>query len=446
MAEWLPEKLPEDIDAERVLLATLCSPGAEKIARREAGRLTPEHFVHPAHRAVFEALVGLIDQRFEEFGALNLKVELERQKNLGRVGGFPGLIELLGAEEVGRPQVLTDRLTLLLKRRQAIRLGASLVRLAAEDEEDIATLIGNMMTQLGNIQREGRGEAYSSWLEILEMAGQGEAFREGSASIGGFWGIESLDLVAPIPAGQVTGVFARPGVGKTALGTQIVCESAMRGKKPLFVSLELPKKVAQARIASYYAKVSTRLLKEGRYDANVVEALRSRAATLANGGIISPRQGTPWAEIEATILEARERHGTDLVVIDQFSHVGRPAVAKGSSEAYSYAKVSEAITSFAKDVAPEMGVVLLGQLKQDSAGREPFDGDVADSDRPARDAAVSLMLWRDAKNQIHAALRKNRDGSLDWKRALSFEGWCQRFQVQEGEATVTADEKPYHEH
>ena len=437
MSDWLPERLPEDVDAERSLLATLCAPGAEGAAKIESRLLSPEHFVHPAHRAIFEALTALIEQRADEYGPLALKIELDRQGNLGRVGGYPGLIELLGGEEVGRPHVLTIRLTEKLKRRQLIRLGSSLMRLAIEEDEDVATLASTVLAQLGSIQREGKAEEISSWVEILDMAANGEAFRDGDGERGGWWGIESLDDLAPIPCGQVTFIGARPGIGKTALGTQIAVESAMRGRKPLFVQLELPKKTTQARVASYITRVSTRILKEGRYSPEIVAQLRAEAATLCNGGIIAPRAGTPWASIEATISESIDRNGTNLVVLDYFSLIGR-TVAKGSSEAYAFAHVSEQITSFAKD-HQGVGFVLLGQLKTDAADREPRDGDAADSDRPARDAAVSLMLWRNPKEAVWAVLRKNRDGALGWKHEMVFQGWAQRFSMLEGETSGAAN-------
>ena len=46
MAEaWVPERLPEDVDAERALLATLCAPGNETKAAEIAFQLTEEDFV-----------------------------------------------------------------------------------------------------------------------------------------------------------------------------------------------------------------------------------------------------------------------------------------------------------------------------------------------------------------------------------------------------------------
>lgn len=126
-ASWLPERLPEDIDAERSLLATCCAPGAETLAVAVAAVLEDEDFVHPAHRALFAALRGLLDQQLE-VNALTLKDALDEDGTLAKVGGFGGLTELLGAPEVGRPQVLADLVKRKSRHRALVRLGAQLVR------------------------------------------------------------------------------------------------------------------------------------------------------------------------------------------------------------------------------------------------------------------------------------------------------------------------------
>src|SRR5664279_5640051 len=140
MNEWLPERLPEDIEAERALLATCCAAGAELAATEIVFSLTDEDFVHPAHRSVFRALRSLIEAQIE-VNSLTLKDALDQAGDLSRVGGFTGLVELLSAEEVGRPQVLADLLVRKRKLRQLIRLGAQLVRQAAEEEAPPDTLV-----------------------------------------------------------------------------------------------------------------------------------------------------------------------------------------------------------------------------------------------------------------------------------------------------------------
>lgn len=441
MGDWLPERLPEDIDAERSLLATICAPGAGPVALRCVKRIDDALFVHPAHKAVFRALAALVGDG-TDINSLTIKSEMTRQGTLNKVGGFPGLVELLAGEDVERPDVLVDILQEKQRRRKLVHIAAQLVRQAVDESGDSSMgLITSAMSDLGMVSRGGRRDEVSPWTDILEMVQAGEAFRDGDGACGGYWGIPELDEEAPIPAGQVTFIGARPGIGKTALGTQICVASAVQGRIPLFMQLELPEKTTKARVASYFTRTSVRKFKEGAYHQADIEAIRRQVEVLRRGGIISPRQGTQWPQLEATILEDMDRRGTNLVVLDYFQIIGRPAVSKGSNEAYAFAKVSDQIMGFAKE-HQDLGFVLLGQLKVDAANGEPKDGAVADSDKPARDAAVTMMLWRDAHKAVQSVLHKNRDGVLGWRKELDFEGWSQHFSLHTQETPPSSSTPP----
>ncbi|MDE3033916.1 MAG: hypothetical protein KGI56_09650, partial [Acidobacteriota bacterium] len=147
MADWLPERLPEDIDAERSFLATCCAPGAEMLAAEVVFTLAEEDFVHPGHRVVFRALRRLLEAQVE-VNALTLKDALDQEDNLNRVGGFPGLIELLAGEDVGRPQVLADVIRRKARLRRLVHLGAQLVRQAAGEDEAPEILVDQTAQEL----------------------------------------------------------------------------------------------------------------------------------------------------------------------------------------------------------------------------------------------------------------------------------------------------------
>lgn len=197
MSDWLPERLPEDIDVERSLLATLCAPGAGPVASQCVKRITEALFVHPNHKALFLALAVLVEDH-QEVNSLTLKNEMERQKTLARVGGYPGLSEILMGEDVERPQVLVDILLEKHRRRQIIHMAGYLVRAAVnEGEGSSLDLITNTMAELSQLSRGSRKEEVSSWSDILDMVEAGEAFRDGDGLCGGYWGIPALDEEAP---------------------------------------------------------------------------------------------------------------------------------------------------------------------------------------------------------------------------------------------------------
>lgn len=422
---WLPDKLPEDLDSEKALIATLASPGADNIAALYIPMLCGDDFMHPNHRAIFEALRSLVSNSVQ-VNPLTLRDELSRSKRLDAMGGYPGLMDALSGEEVGNPQRLIEILVAHRRRREIIKLAGHMLATSLDVSEDPDTVIHDSQQTLHKISLDSRKDDGESWDEILHAMSSFEPFRHGNQDHMGWWGIPTLDHIAPIPEGEYVAVAARPGVGKTALGAQIAVESARRGIQTLVISLELPRKAMRARLASYMACISTSLLKRGEYETQVVTRIGAQADTLSHGRIQAPLQGTPWPKIEAMIRHEVTRYGTKLVILDQFDKIGRPSVAKGSNEAYAFGAVSTGIMALCKDLG--IGFVLLCQLRSDAEGREPTLSDHADSDRPAKDAAVVLHMWRNKEGELKAKIQKNRDGAFVGKRLdLDFKGEHQRF-------------------
>lgn len=432
-------ELPEDVDAEKSVLAT--AAGNIEDAWTVTLGLTAEDFMHPSHRAIFTALGDVLKtlDTGGEVNALTLKIALQERGNLDKVGGYPGLVEILASEEVGRVGVLVKRLKNLSQKRGIMRLNAKTYR-SIEAGEDLDDVLSGAMDEIHRIQTAGVKAASSSWSTMIERVAMQERFRpEGYGDAAGFWGISSLDDAAPIPCGEVALIAARPGVGKTAFGVQIAAESALRGKKVLFVSLELPTEILESRIVSYFLpQRSSRDYQRGEYDPGTCRLLSPMAEALANGTTISLSQGTPWPTIEAEIRQRQARHGLDLVILDYFSYIGRPQISKGSNEAYAYAAVSDSITRLAKETG--LGIVLLAQLVKDADGREPSLGDLADSDKPARDASISLLVWQDSKDQLKARIKKNRHNpERKWRGDLAFpDRGCKLAEVEYEEPTMLA--------
>jgi len=417
--------VPEDPDAERSLLATLCAPGAEHAASLCLPSLCPEDFLTPAHRAIFEAMQMALAAH-QELGLLAIRDVMDARGTLARAGGLAGLSEVLDGQEVGKPQVLIEILTGHRRRRELLRLGNSLQVLGQDTAEDPENLIHTAQAELARIMRDGRSDPGEGWMEILHSMAAMEPFCRPGQTRGGWWGLPTLDQVAPIPAGEFVTVGARPGVGKTALMTQIAVETAKKGMKTLVVSLELTKESMRARLASYLSKVPMSTLKRGEYTVENVNRVGTKTQILQAGRLQCPTAGTPWPKLEAMIRHEVDRHQIQTVLLDQFDKIGRGQVGRGSSEAYAFGAVSTGIMGLAQELG--IGFVLLCQLKGDAEGREPTLADHADSDRPGKDGAVVLHLWRDKENQIKAKLQKNRDGSHVGRRwKLDFRGNEQHF-------------------
>ncbi len=415
---------PHDVEVEKAVLSSLIMGNPHDSAIL-LPRLTPDHFLHPSHRLLFVAVQSLLATGMPT-DALSIWQELGRTGRQDRMD-FPAIVELIRtAEDSIRPDTQIEILRELHHRRQLIHLASRLSSQAFDTTCEPEEIIHAAQKGLHDVALDQGTDDGEGWEEILHAMASHEKFKKSGPDSMGWWGIPTLDCVAPIPSGEYVTVGARPGVGKTALMTQIAVESAGKGLKTLVVTLELSRVSMRARLASYMAKRPVAALKRGDYDAGDVVELGTHPTALANGRIQSPSPGTPWAKLDAMIRYEVDRYGIQLILLDQFDKIGRPAVGRGSSEAYAFGQVSTGIMALAKDL--DIGFILLCQLKGDAEGREPTLADHADSDRPGKDAAVVVHLWRDKDNNVKAKIQKNRDGAFVGKRiSLDFKGDRQKF-------------------
>jgi replicative DNA helicase len=402
MADWLPERLPEDVEAERALLATICAPGAEMVAGEVVFQLSEDDFVHPGHRAVFKALRDCLENQIEVH-PLTLKDILDQNGDLGRVGGYPGLVEMLGAEEVRRPKVLADLLSRKHKLRQLIRLGAQLVRRAAEEEAPPETLVEQAAVDLFRL---AQGQDHKGLEHVGDVARDAmEALLdrlEGRGSSGLRVGFSRLDNITQgFQPGNLIILAARPGIGKTALALNWLLRSAMIQKAHgAFFSLEMSKEEVFSRLLSAHARVNMKQVQAGAFD-DAVQArlLQSRDALLELPIFINDQAGITTREITAIVDRhlSRANQRLDLLIVDYLQLLSSPPDSRGAkqSEAVRIGEISRAFKLLAKDRG--IPVVVLSQLNREVEHRQggrPQLSDLRDSGAIEQDADMVMFIHR----------------------------------------------------
>jgi len=447
MNEWLPERLPEDIEAERALLATCCAAGAELAATEIVIALTEDDFVHPAHRAVFKALRALVEAQVE-VNSLTLKDALDQAGDLSRVGGYTGLVELLSAEEVGRPAVLADLLVRKRKLRQLIRLGAQLVRQAAEEEAPPDALV----EQAGvDLFRLAQGHDRRGLEHIRDVADETMGALldrlEGRGSTGLKVGFSRLDnLTQGFQPGNLIILAARPGIGKTALALNFALRAAeLHHASVAFFSLEMSKEEVFTRLLSAHSSVNMKQVQAGTFDEEIqAKLLRSRDALLELPIYINDQAGITIREITAMVDRhlSRSNQKLDMVVVDYLQLMSSPDSSRAAkqSEAVRIGEISRGFKLLAKD--HKMPVVVLSQLNREVEHRQggrPQLSDLRDSGSIEQDADIVMFIHRKMKAVLEGEeddrsaelmISKHRNGPTG-AVALWFQGEYARYRELE---------------
>jgi replicative DNA helicase len=447
MADWLPERLPEDIEAERALLATCCAAGAELAAAEVALALGEDDFVHPAHRAVFKALRTLVEAQVE-VNSLTLKDALDQAGDLSRVGGYTGLVELLGAEEVARPQVLADLLVRKRKLRQLIRLGAQIVRQAGDEEAPPEALVEQAGVELFRLAQGTQRRGLEHIGEVAREAMESLLDRlEGRGSSGLRVGFSRLDgITQGFQPGNLIILAARPGIGKTALALNWLLRSAMYHKAhAAFFSLEMSKEEVFTRLLAAHSTVNMKAVQAGAFDEEVqARLLRSRDALLELPIYINDQAGITVREINAMIDRHLSQAGQrlDLVIVDYLQLMTSPENSRAArqSEAVRIGEISRGFKLLAKD--HNMPVVVLSQLNREVEHRQggrPQLSDLRDSGAIEQDADMVMFIHRKMRPPLEGEeedrsaellLAKHRNGPVGVV-PLYFEGEYARYREME---------------
>jgi replicative DNA helicase len=390
--------------------------------------MVEQDFTVPAHRALYRAAMGVLD-RNGELNSLELKAECDKQGSLVTVNGYTGIVEVLQGDEVGNPAYLAEVIQTKRKHRQLILMGEKLMQRCIAEEGHPDDVIAEFSAGLADVASRNSRRSSIPLSEIVIEAQHGHPFSpQGHSAKAGVFGIDDLDQIAYIPIGEPTLIAARPGVGKTALAVQSAFRSASMGAKVLFVSMELTEERLKARFAAYLTGVSAKVWLDGTYTHDQANLLAQHQQTLDNIRVISPDQGIPWPTLEAEIRLNIHKHQTNLVFIDYFGFIGVTRT-KDENMAYGYARVMASITALCKNA--QIGVVVLCQLTKDATNRgskKPTLTELADTDRPARDAALTLMLYQlQDGTQTWISIAKNRSGRTDYDKMVEFDGMTNRF-------------------
>lgn len=235
-----------------------------------------------------------------------------------------------------------------------------------------------------------------------------------------------------IQPGEQTIIAARPSVGKTAIGLNIVMNACVRNDIPtLVVTLEMSIEALCRRLLSAWHRIPLKQLKEGKFNENDMVGIRSFTALLAKKPIhfIDAISGMDCNRLCAAIRRNVRKHGVKLVVIDYLQKI-KPS-QKQEKRTYEVAEVSEAL----KAAAVQSGAALLtlAQLNRNCEDRAtpPRLSDLADSGQIERDADTVALLHRDrAKDdgrEAHLIVAKQRDGEIGDVQ-LHFDGQYCRFE------------------
>jgi len=426
-------QLPYDVEIEQALL------GAILIDNHQLDRvsmvLAPEHFYDPLHARVYEAVEKLW-AKGHIVTPLTLRAAMDKDSGLEEVGGHAYLAGLTKAapalpDVAGYARVLRD----LAMRRDLIRIGEDIVNAAYESTLDRppSAQIEEAEKALYGVAEKGRfGEGPVSFEGALKLAVESaeRALARGGNISGVATGFTDLDsLLGGLHASDLVIVAGRPGMGKTALATNMGFHAARvwakdrqggaeppRGAPVLLFSLEMAAGQLSARILSEQTEIEMRKIRTGRFSDAEWDRFVQTAQVLSDLPLfIDDTGGISIAQIAARARRMKREKNIGLIIVDYLQLV-EPSSKRYDNRVQEISDVTKGFKALAKEL--NVPVVALSQLSRGVDSRDdkrPVLSDLRESGSIEQDADVVMFVYRE---EYYLKSREPEPGTNDHAKWL----------------------------
>jgi replicative DNA helicase len=424
---------PHNIEAEQSLLgAILVNNDA---FYRVSDFLEPKHFFEPIHQTIYETAGSLI-RMGKVATPVTLKTFLPAEIDLGglTVGQYLARLAaeattIINAQDYGR--TVYD----LSLRRDLIQIGEDMVNVAYEAPVDFAprVQIEDAERKLYELAETGRYDGgfqkFSQALTTaIDMAAN--AYKRDGKLSGISTGLRDLDTkMGGLQHSDLIIVAGRPGMGKTALSTNIAYNvaKAYRGELQAdgtmkavnggivgFFSCEMSGEQLATRIIAERTGIPSSTIRRGGITESDFEKIRDYSIELQSLPFyIDETGGLSIAQLTARARRLKRQKGLDLIVVDYIQLLSGSS-KKSDNRVQEITEITTSLKALAKEL--NVPVIALSQLSRQVESRDdkrPQLSDLRESGSIEQDADVVIFVYRE---EYYLANKEPRAGTPEYEK------------------------------
>ena len=445
-ARKLPEPAPQyrvaphNIEVEQALIGAILVNN--EAFYRVSDFLEPQHFFVAIHQQIYDLASNLI-RAGKVATPVTLKTFLPADADIGGLTVSQYLARLaaeatsvINAADYGR--TIGD----LAVRRNLIRIGEDMVNVAFDAPVDFAPRdqIEDAERRLYEIAETGRfGSGFQRFAQALTTAVDmaARAYQRDGKLSGLATGLKDLDSkMGGLQPSDLIIIAGRPGMGKTALATNIAYNIARahRGETRAdghietvdggivgFFSLEMSAEQLATRIISERTGIPSSIIRRGGISETDFENIKDVSIELQGLPFyVDETGGLSIAQLAARARRLKRQRGLDVLVIDYIQ------LLQGSTRRAQEGRVQEVteITTNLKALAKELNVpvVALSQLSRQVESRDdkrPQLSDLRESGSIEQDADVVLFVFREEYYLSNKEPRPGSEEHLKWQTEMA---------------------------
>ena len=409
-------ELPHNVEAEAALLGAMMIDN--RIAEEVQQRLRDDHFFEPLHGRIYAAILKALDRNMIA-NPVTLRPLFESDETMKALGGPAYLAQLTGnsAAIIGARDFAAQIYDLALLR-ALVSVGREMVDGALDTSQEIDPKgqIEAAEVALYKVSEEGGaegsvktfGQATRMAVEIAERA-----LNAGGGLSGITTGLQTVnEKIGGLHHSDLLILAGRPGMGKTALATNIAFNAAQRwvrdeedgippeksvGAKVAFFSLEMSADQLATRVLSENSAISSEALRMGKIGQQDFRNLARAAAELETLPLfIDDTPGLTIAALRTRARRLKRRHGIGLIIVDYLQLLQGSGRSSDGNRVQEISEISRGLKTLAKELnVPVLALSQLSRAVEQREDKRPQLSDLRESGSIEQDADIVLFVYRE---------------------------------------------------
>ena len=406
----IANKQPSNLEAEVALLGSILVNN--DIIDEVSTIVNSSIFYDPAHIKIYEVIESLNNKGMIA-NPITLKNFFEKDDMLNEVGGTEYLVKLtrfsgsakqaIDYAKIIHEMYLRRELVLISDKLSADTLNAN------SHEQNAENIIEGTEKSLFDLAE--RGSFSQSFLKFNEALDQTIematlAMKSDQGIVGVPTGLTDLDeKLGGLHKSDLVILAGRPGMGKTALATNIAYHAAQnllsRQEKSsiAFFSLEMSSEQLSTRILSEQARIKSDDIRRGKVTETEINRYIETSRNIYNLPLyIDETPAITIATLSNRARRIKRLFGLSLIVVDYIQLMRAPNTNKrGDNRVQEVSEITQGLKALAKELkVPVLALSQLSRAVESRDDKKPQLSDLRESGSIEQDADVVMFVYREA--------------------------------------------------
>jgi replicative DNA helicase len=406
----IENKQPSNIEAEQALLGSVLINN--DIIDEISTIVNPTIFYDPAHVKIYEVIENLNNKGMIA-NPITLKNYFEKDNMLSEVGGTEYLVKLTRFSGSSKQAVDYAKIIheMYLRRELVLisdQLSADTLNANAQ-EQNAENIIESTEKSLFDLAERGSfSQSFLKFNQALDQTIQMAtlAMQSDQGIVGVPTGLTDLDeKLGGLHKSDLVILAGRPGMGKTALATNIAYHAAQnlmsRQEKSsiAFFSLEMSSEQLSTRILSEQARIKSDDIRRGKVTEDEINRYIETSRNIYNLPLYIDE--TPAITIATLCNRARRikrLFGLSLIVVDYIQLMRAPnSNNRTDNRVQEVSEITQGLKALAKELkVPVLALSQLSRAVESRDDKKPQLSDLRESGSIEQDADVVMFVYREA--------------------------------------------------